>query len=310
MKLTTEQYGTIRRWLYRNARPLDLARWRYHFEGGSEDEVLLALSAYENPDGGYGHALEPDCWNVSSSPMQTWWATQFIKEIKLENAKNPNIQGIIDYLGNGHSYEADRWLNTIPTNNDYPGAPWWRYNPGSEVYRGFNPSVALAGFILKYANRDTVLFQKAVAIIQEAATYFMTTEVMIEMHELACFSELHGYLETTGRESLIDFEGFTDKLKKLVYETIEHDSLKWATEYCCKPSHYCRGKNSIFYEENRSVIEQELDMILNTLNEEGVWDVTWQWGCYDKEFAVSSRWWQANIAITNMIMLRDFERIA
>lgn len=33
MKLLLEEYEGIRRWMYRNARPLDLARWRFHFEG-------------------------------------------------------------------------------------------------------------------------------------------------------------------------------------------------------------------------------------------------------------------------------------
>lgn len=39
--------------VYRNARPLDLARFRFHFENGSADEVLYALSFYQNDDGGF-----------------------------------------------------------------------------------------------------------------------------------------------------------------------------------------------------------------------------------------------------------------
>jgi hypothetical protein len=34
--------------IYRNARPLDLARWQYHFENGSIEAVLNALSYYQN----------------------------------------------------------------------------------------------------------------------------------------------------------------------------------------------------------------------------------------------------------------------
>lgn len=63
MKLLLEDYEGIRRWMYRNARPLDLARWRFHFEGGGAAPVLEALSAYQNEDGGFGHALEADAWN-------------------------------------------------------------------------------------------------------------------------------------------------------------------------------------------------------------------------------------------------------
>lgn len=30
--------------MYRNARPLDLARWKYHFENGRKEDVLAALT--------------------------------------------------------------------------------------------------------------------------------------------------------------------------------------------------------------------------------------------------------------------------
>jgi hypothetical protein len=68
---TPDAYTRARAFLRRNARPLDFARFQYHFENGSQEAVLTALAAYQNPDGGFGHALEPDAWNPNSSPMQT-----------------------------------------------------------------------------------------------------------------------------------------------------------------------------------------------------------------------------------------------
>ncbi len=46
--------------IYRNARPIELALWNYYMEQGSIDDVLHNLSFYQNEDGGFGHALEPD----------------------------------------------------------------------------------------------------------------------------------------------------------------------------------------------------------------------------------------------------------
>ncbi|MDR1247233.1 MAG: hypothetical protein LBK57_09430 [Clostridiales Family XIII bacterium] len=43
-------YQKARAFIYRNARPLDVARWQYHFEGGGKDAVLTALAAYQNED--------------------------------------------------------------------------------------------------------------------------------------------------------------------------------------------------------------------------------------------------------------------
>ena len=36
--------------VYRNARPLDIARWNYLFENGDKQEVIKYLMAYQNPD--------------------------------------------------------------------------------------------------------------------------------------------------------------------------------------------------------------------------------------------------------------------
>ena len=92
MRLTNQTYLKARSFIYRNARPLDIARWQYHFEGGSKDAVLTALSSYQNEDGGFGHALEPDAWNPNSSPIQTWVAMEILREIGFTDKTHPIIQ--------------------------------------------------------------------------------------------------------------------------------------------------------------------------------------------------------------------------
>ena len=86
-------YELARNFVYRNARPLDMARWKYMFENGSKEDVLNALIAYQNEDGGFGHGLEPDYWNPDSSPIQTEVATEIIKEINLMDKNHPLYKG-------------------------------------------------------------------------------------------------------------------------------------------------------------------------------------------------------------------------
>ena len=100
-----------------------------------------------------------------------------------------------------------------------------------------------------------------------------------------------------------------DKLKKSVADAIERDSSKWLTEYCCKPSHFFILPDSPFYEDNSQLIEEELNLLCNTLSEEGTWPVTWTWGSHEEAFAVSRRWWQANIIIQNMRLLKAYGKI-
>ena len=93
-----DYYARAKKFILKNSRPLDMARWNYLFENGSKEEVINILKNYQNDDGGFANALEPDCWNINSTPLQTWAATRIIKEINLDDKNHPIIKGIIDYL--------------------------------------------------------------------------------------------------------------------------------------------------------------------------------------------------------------------
>ena len=62
---------------------------------------LAALKAFQNEDGGFGHALEPDCFNPNSSPIQTWKAIVHLEEIGIDDPDHEIIQGILRYLDSG-----------------------------------------------------------------------------------------------------------------------------------------------------------------------------------------------------------------
>ena len=70
-RMTQAQFQQIRRWVLRNGRPLEWARWQAMFEGGSQNQAAEVLRGYQNADGGFGWGLEPDCMNPQSSPYQT-----------------------------------------------------------------------------------------------------------------------------------------------------------------------------------------------------------------------------------------------
>ena len=158
MKLTNQDFDAIRRWMHRNARPLDLARWQYHFESGSAEAVLQSLSAYQNEDG-----LEADCWNPASAPMQTWAAACILRELNAPK-EHPIVAGILRYLGSGAHFVDGLWQGAIPSNNDFPHAPWWTFTERSGEDWGYNPTASLAGFVLQYGVSESALYKKAEGI--------------------------------------------------------------------------------------------------------------------------------------------------
>lgn len=310
MKMTAEQSRAVRFWMLRNARPLDMARFRFHFERGSRNDVLDALAAYQNPDGGFGHALEADCWNPHSAPIQTWCATEILREIGFDDSRHPIVQGILRYLDSGADFRDGIWLNTTPSNDDYPHASWWAYewNPIGENSR-YNPTASLAGFVLRFADPASTLAQKARQIAGEAVASFSRRERYDDMHEAACFQQLLEGCDASGHTGAVDLPMLRGLLARVIAQTITQDKAAWRTSYVCKPSQYITDRNSIFYPVIAGDAEYEANYILETLGEDGAWPIMWSWPGYPTAWAVSQNWWRGHLIIQNMRYLKGFGAI-
>lgn len=163
--LNPQEYEQIRLWMHRNARPLELARWRYHFEGGSAEDVLAALSAYQNSDGGFGHAIDCDNWNPNSTPYNAGQAMNIFRELGLYDPDHPMVAKLLDYLDHTpHFTEGLGWPFTIPSNNEVPHAPWWTYSEENNRQNLYHATGNLAGYILHCADRNSRLYEKTLAI--------------------------------------------------------------------------------------------------------------------------------------------------
>lgn len=92
--------------MHRNARGLELAKWRFYFEGGDAGAVVDELQYYQNTDGGFAHALEADCWNPASAPSQMFYAVHILHELDYKDKTHPVIQGMLRYLESGRIWRT------------------------------------------------------------------------------------------------------------------------------------------------------------------------------------------------------------
>lgn len=307
MRLPKAQFDQVRRWMYRNARPLDLARFNYHFENGSKEEVINTLKAYQNEDGGFGHALEADSWNPNSSPIQTWTATEIIHEIDSLDKENEVIQGILKYLQSEKHYRNGCWEGEVPTNNDYPRAPWWTYNQDNVDKCGYNPTACLIGFVLLYGDRASKFYKQMQENAKLAVDYIMKKDIG-DMHELACFIRLYEYCEKAEQYNLFSMNDFKARLKELIRKTITYDKEQWGTCYVCKPSQLM-DKSSVMYDtELEDIMEYETRFIIESMKSEGCWDINWSWGDYPAEWAISENWWKGYMVVKYLLYLEAFDK--
>ncbi|MDO4275393.1 MAG: hypothetical protein Q4D16_17130 [Eubacteriales bacterium] len=315
MKLLDKKaYEEVRTWVHRNARALDLAVWNYFFEDGSRNEILKALSFYQNEDGGFGNGVEADSWNPESSPYATLIAAGLLRQtgiIEMTGTEHPLIQGIFRYLESGVHSDEEGWAFSIPSNDHYPRAPWWTYSEEQNKIQNMGITAGLCAFILHYGDKDSALFRKAVTY---TVKLLKKSETLEEFGEMGAggVCMLLGEVMQKGIEVPVDCGSMMRRMAGIVNGRIERDPNQWAM-YTPRPSEFIEAPQSPFYKGNEEIVEKELDYLIDTRNPGGVWNITWTWfdlgEKYAKEFAVSENWWMSNKAIEHVLFLKNFGRI-
>jgi hypothetical protein len=307
LKLSQKAFEEIKTWMYRNARPLELARWQYHFENGNAENVTRFLEAYQNADGGFGNTLEPDSWNPESSPYSSLVAVDSIRELGIYDPRHPVVERIFSFLDSGKYFSETGWLFTIPSNSNYPHAPWWTYSEENNIQNGYHVTGGLVGYILRCGDKESSLYRKALSVADNMTDKLRRAENH-DVHEIGAYCSLVRDIlsaELTGR---FDCAYLVNEIRALVNSAIERDPEKWPF-YSMRPSNYIDSPESVFYAGNEEIFQKELDYILASRHDGGVWDISWRWEEYPAEFAISRRWWQGFWAIRNLLTLKTFGRV-
>ena len=130
------------RYLLSHARLLDRLRFAALFAGGSRERVLDALRCYQNPDGGFGHALEPDLRGAASQPEPVEVAFWILDE--LDAFGDPMVHAACDYLTSITTPDGGVPF-CLPSVRETPRAPWWETPddpPGNLI-----PTASIAGLL-------------------------------------------------------------------------------------------------------------------------------------------------------------------
>jgi len=119
--MTSPDIEAAGQFLAANARVLERRRFERLFRGGAAGPVRDAVAAYRNPDGGFGHALEPDGRCPGSQPL----AIDFALRVLLEDGAwdTALADGACGWLA-AHAPADGGAVFVDPSMAGWPHAPW------------------------------------------------------------------------------------------------------------------------------------------------------------------------------------------
>jgi hypothetical protein len=141
----TDMLDAAADFIWRTGRLIDRHRLAHRFLDGDRAPVLAALAAYQNPDGGFGNALEPDLRGPASQPEPVEVAFRVLDEV--EAMDHPMVARACDWLVTASTSEGGVPF-VLPSALEHPRAPWWQTSPDPPA--GLVPTAAIAGLLHKH----------------------------------------------------------------------------------------------------------------------------------------------------------------
>src|SRR5688500_9399615 len=142
--MSTSILESAETFIWNNARLLERHRFSFLFKGGTSQRVIAALSAYQNDDGGFGNALEPDKRIPSSQPIDQEFALRILDDVGFD----AEIAGkVCNFLMSIMTDEGGVPF-VLPSVRNAPRADWWNTddNPPASI----NPTASIAGLLHKH----------------------------------------------------------------------------------------------------------------------------------------------------------------
>ncbi len=291
-KLTSENAQKAADWLQKNARPLELAQYDYHFENGAAAAVLAALAPFQNNDGGFGHGLESDVRLPASSVLCTTVALQKLRQIKA-TADAPMVQKAIAYLL-AQRTAAGGWRNVPDNVSDAPHAPWWSADGDHVAVNFANPAAEVAGYLVEHGASMPGLVTAHIDHLanQKAAD--------VEMHDLFCYQRL---LESPGLAAA-DYDRLLTALRPAIAANVSADPAQWG-DYGLRPLDMVSSPESVF----AGLFDVTADLAHRVAEQhtDGYWQPAWSWAFVSAEvWATAEQEIRGQLTLNNLLLFKNF----
>ncbi|MFC4099044.1 hypothetical protein [Paenibacillus xanthanilyticus] len=251
-----------RTFLLTHARLLERRLFEVRFEGGQPASVGHVVRAYQNADGGLGHALEPDIRCSESQPLFTSFGLGAMEEAGCRDAALAlsvcdYLQSIADESGLVPLFFASALQAPTAANH------WQHVTP----IPGLNPTADLCGLLHNQGIEHEWLTRAT-----ETCFRMIMEEPPQEAHALLCAAKLAAYIPDQERAANL-MDAISLALPRARF--FKADAL--SDSYGLTPLHFARQPDSLCRRLfAQSQIDQHLEVLANQQLPDGGWPIDWE----------------------------------
>jgi hypothetical protein len=261
-----DRFDRAQQFIWKNARLVDRAVFDCIFGGGSQQAVFSALRAYQNPDGGFGNALEPDKRDPHSQPQDVAVAFHILEKTGLfadPRAIRELVLPACDFLATVTTEEGGVPF-ALPSVNDFPHAPWWTTpdNPAASL----NPTAELAGLLLQ-AGVEAPWLERAISYCWQAIAE-TATDAYHDLMPMILFLE-HAPDRTRAEAELHRIAARIQRPGVVEYDPQAGGYVKMPLDWAPFPSSFCRP---LF---DDATLQRHLTALAARQQPDGSWPISW-----------------------------------
>lgn len=263
--LNKNQVKKIKDFIFKNGRLLERKLFSYFFEKGKKEDVIRALVAYQNSDGGFGNGIEPDLLCPDSTAIGAETALYILDIMEISNSDI--VTNIAKWVVNSQNDEG--YINHPPENlEEYPYQPWWKNPDNIRIF-------AIAAFLKKLGFEDKHFFSKV-------RTFYAKTQFPkeIQIYDYPYFL----YLKYLGESNME---------KKMLQNIINQFPIiceKNKDHYPLFGRHWYHALDIL----DKKVVENEADNFFNGLKDDGGLKIIYE----------NLPWWRPIWTLDGLILLK------
>jgi len=248
--------------IWRNGRLLERKIFEYSFGGGSKSGVLAAIKAYQNEDGGFGHALEPDVRTPESQPLYVEFGLRTLYDTKIRDSEL--AYQVCEYVLR-HADLNEGIATITASSGSFPRAAHWNH-PSSEQ-ASFSRLTGLIGLLIWQGIKHPWLDQAV-----ESCLHDISSKSYGDSHTiLNAFCLLESLPQTDEIKKL--YAKLSDDLFRADFFRLEALSKAYGLtplDFSPTSDSYCRR---IFSDQT---IQDHLAALESQQEEDGGWQIQWE----------------------------------